>query len=223
MFKYNLIRDMKKAIVIMMMMGAILLGSHVFYSCKSSGKSSDTLKSDTLAVKDMNNQLTEAEIAEGYKLLFDGKSFKGWRGYLKDSFPEGGWIIDSGALKCNGSGRGEAGSASGGDIIYADQKFSNFDLKLEWKISEGGNSGIFYLGQEDPKFEAIWQTAPEMQVLDNERHPDAQAGKDGNRQAGSLYDLIPLFLKMPNRQDNGIQRKLKYTKDRFGIFKTEKQ
>ena len=64
-------------------------------------------------------------------------------------------------------------------------------MKLEWKISEGGNSGIFYLGKEDPRFDKIYYTAPEMQVLDNERHPDAMLGKDGNRQAGSLYDLIP--------------------------------
>lgn len=91
---------------------------------------------------------------------------------------------------CKGSGRGEAGSIEGGDIIY-DKKFGNFHLKLDWKISEGGNSGIFYLGQESPDFETIWRTAPEMQILDNERHPDSILGKDGNRKAGSLYDLIP--------------------------------
>jgi hypothetical protein len=178
-----LFKPMRKAIVVNIM-GIFLFGSPIFYSCKS-GKNADT------AAMDMNNNLTEAEMKEGFKLLFDGKTFDGWRGYLKDSFPSGGWVIDSGALKCNGSGRGEAGSASGGDIIYAVQKYANFHLKLEWKISEGGNSGIFYLGQEDSKFDAIWKTAPEMQVLDNERHPDAQAGKDGNRKAGSLYDLIP--------------------------------
>ncbi len=181
---------MKKSFLFILL-GIFLASSPIFHSCKSSGKNSDSLKTDTLAATDMNNKLTEAEIAEGFKLLFDGVTFDGWRGYLKDSFPAGGWIIDSCDLKCNGSGRGEAGGASGGDIIYAAQKFSNFHLKLEWKISEGGNSGIFYLGQEDPKFNAIWMTAPEMQVLDNEHHPDAQAGKDGNRKAGSLYDLIP--------------------------------
>jgi hypothetical protein len=61
---------------------------------------------------------------------------------------------------------------------------------MEWKISEGGNSGIFYLGKEVADW-PIYKTAPEMQVLDNERHPDARAGKDGNRMAGSLYDLLP--------------------------------
>ncbi len=196
---------MKKAIVVIIM-GLILIGSHVF----PTGKQTDTFKADTIAAMDMNNKLTEAEIAQGFKLLFDGKSFAGWRGYLKDSFPSGGWVIDNGALKCNGSGRGEAGSASGGDILYAVQKYSNFHLKLEWKISEGGNSGIFYLGQEDPKFDAIWKTAPEMQVLDNERHPDAQAGKDGNRKAGSLYDLIPAVPQntKPAGQWNSVEIKV---------------
>ena len=72
-----------------------------------------------------------------------------------------------------------------------DKEYSDFHLKIEWKIEEAGNSGILYLGSEDPKFHAIYETAPEMQVLDNEKHPDAKLGKDGNRQAGSLYDLIP--------------------------------
>ncbi len=133
------------------------------------------------------NTLTDKEKKEGWILLFDGKTTDGWRGYQKETFPKG-WSIENGALKCNASGRGEAGARDGGDIIY-DKKFSDFYLKLEWKISEGGNSGIFYLGQE--KLETIWRTAPEMQVLDNERHPDAKKGKNGNRQAGSLYDLIP--------------------------------
>jgi hypothetical protein len=134
------------------------------------------------------NQLTEAEKAEGWKLLFDGTTPTGWRGVNKTNFPAA-WQVVDGAIMCQGSGRGEAGAADGGDILY-DQQFSNFILRLEWKISEGGNSGIFYLGKE-VEGQPIWQTAPEMQVLDNERHPDALMGKDGNRKSGSLYDLIP--------------------------------
>ncbi|MCK4750338.1 MAG: DUF1080 domain-containing protein, partial [Bacteroidales bacterium] len=84
----------------------------------------------------------------------------------------------------------EAGTIEGGSIIF-DKMYANFHLKLEWKIQEGGNSGIFYLGREDHEFDEIWHAAPEMQVLDNERHPDAKLGKDGNRQSGSLYDIIP--------------------------------
>ena len=133
------------------------------------------------------NTLTKEETEKGWILLFDGKTTNGWRSYNKQTFPKG-WIIEDGALKCAASGRGEAGAADGGDIVY-NKVFSNFHLKLDWKISKAGNSGIFYLGQE--KLDYIWKTAPEMQVLDNENHPDAILGKDGNRQAGSLYDLIP--------------------------------
>ena len=135
------------------------------------------------------NGLTEAEKAEGWQLMFDGETSDGWRSYGKETFPEG-WIIEDGMIHCPGSGRGEAGGKDRGDILYG-TKFDNFHLKLEWKISEGGNSGIFYLGQESDDLDFIWKTAPEMQVLDNEKHPDAKMGKDGNRQAGSLYDLIP--------------------------------
>jgi len=141
------------------------------------------------AEKSGPNQLTKEEKADGWQLLFDGKTSDGWHGYNKTNFPNG-WIIEEDALKCQGSGRGEAGAKEGGDILYG-KKYQNFHLKLDWKISEGGNSGIFYLGQEAPEWETIWRTAPEMQVLDNAKHPDALLGVDGNRQAGSLYDLIP--------------------------------
>jgi hypothetical protein len=132
------------------------------------------------------NTLTPQEKKDGVVLLFDGKTTDQWRGYGKTDFPKG-WVIDDNAIHCIGSGKGEAGQ--GGDIITK-EKFKNFELTLEWKISEGGNSGIFYLAQEIPG-EPIWKSAPEMQVLDNIKHPDAKLGVDGNRQAGSLYDLIP--------------------------------
>ena len=134
------------------------------------------------------NMLSEKEKREGWMLLFDGKTHGQWRGVNKGHFPKN-WIIEDGTIKCQGSGKGEAGSKDGGDILYP-EKFQNFHLSLEWKISKGGNSGIFYLGQEI-EGKAIWWSAPEMQVLDNEKHLDAGLGKDGNRKAGSLYDLIP--------------------------------
>jgi len=134
------------------------------------------------------NALTQKEKETGWVLLFDGKTSDGWRGYNKTNFPAD-WNIEDGTIHLKGSGNGEAGSVNGGDLIYG-KKFTNFHLKLEWKISNGGNSGIFYLAQEIPGKE-IWRTAPEFQLLDNDRHPDALLGKDGNRQAGSLYDLIP--------------------------------
>ena len=160
--------------------------------CKSDGKKEATEEAveEEMTSTDSDiaiNSLSQAEVEDGWILLFDGKTTDGWRGYKKDHFPTA-WKLVDGSIHCMGSGRGEAGAKDGGDIIY-DKEFQNFTLSLEWKISEGGNSGIFYLGQEELDY--IWKTAPEMQVLDNDKHPDAKLGKDGNRQAGSLYDLIP--------------------------------
>jgi hypothetical protein len=144
--------------------GVIVLG--LATSCGSKGK----------ATKD-----------DGFVSIFDGTTTTGWRGYNKPAFPDSGWVVVDGTLHCKESGTGEAGS--GGDIIY-DKKLSNFELQLEWKIAEGGNSGIFILAQEIPG-EPIYKSSPEMQILDNDKHPDAKLGVDGNRMAGSLYDLIP--------------------------------
>lgn len=135
--------------------------------------------------------------ADGYIRLFNGKDFTGWRGYGKDTVPAR-WSIEDGAIKFNGSGGGEAQEDTGGDIIFA-HKFKNFELELEWKVSKGGNSGIFYLAQEvttrdekgNVKIEPIYISAPEYQILDNANHPDAKLGKEGNRQSASLYDMIP--------------------------------
>jgi hypothetical protein len=123
---------------------------------------------------------------EGWTTIFDGKTTTGWRGYNKPAFPDKGWEVVDGTLHCIESGTGEAGL--GGDVIY-DKKLSNFELSLEWKIGPGGNSGIFILAQEIPD-EPIWKSAPEFQLLDNDKHPDAKLGVDGNRMASSLYDLI---------------------------------
>jgi len=161
-------------------------------ACSSGDTESDTQEAESESMQaeaDLPpNTLSEQEVEDGWILLFDGESTEGWRGYGKDSFPESGWVIEDGALKVQGAGTGEAGG-EGGDILF-DQKFQNFHLSLEWKVSEGGNSGIFYLAQEIED-RPIWHSAPEMQILDNANHPDALLGEDGNRQAGSLYDLIP--------------------------------
>lgn len=134
------------------------------------------------------NTLSKKEKKEGWILLFDGKSLDGWRGYNKDHVPAA-WTIDGDAIKINGSGEGEAGAEDGGDIIY-DEKFKNFELTFEWKVSDGGNSGVFYLAREFDEL-PIYRSAPEYQILDNVNHLDARLGKDGNRQSASLYDLIP--------------------------------
>ncbi|MDR1808967.1 MAG: DUF1080 domain-containing protein [Prevotella sp.] len=129
-----------------------------------------------------------AKDKDGYITLFDGKTFDGWRGYLKDTVP-GKWVIEDEAIKFVGSGAGEAQSADGGDIIFA-HKFKNFELTFDWKASKGANSGVFLLARE-VKGEPIYISSPEYQILDNENHPDAQLGIDGNRKSASLYDMKP--------------------------------
>lgn len=109
--------------------------------------------------------------------LFDGRTTNGWRGYGKQQSPDGWQVVDSALVRV---------TTGAGDII-TNQTFRNFELRLEWKVGPGGNSGIFYRGREtaDP----IWHTAPEMQVLDDERHPD---GRSELTAAGALYALYPI-------------------------------
>ena len=134
---------------------------------------------------------------DGYYVLFDGVTLNGWRGYGKDNVPSR-WTVEDGCIKFSGTGTGEGQTGEGGDLIFA-RKFKNFILELEWKVSKGGNSGIFYLAQEvktvredgSEKYEPIYISSPEYQVLDNANHPDAFLGVDGNRQSASLYDMIP--------------------------------
>ncbi|MDR2472580.1 MAG: DUF1080 domain-containing protein [Tannerella sp.] len=125
---------------------------------------------------------------DGFVTIFDGKSFNGWRGYLKDAVP-GRWIVEDGAIKFNGSGGGEAQNADGGDIIF-EKKLKNFRFEFEWKVAKGSNSGVFLLAREI-KGEPIYTSSPEYQILDNENHPDARATENGNRKSASLYDMIP--------------------------------
>ena len=129
------------------------------------------------------NTLTAAEKQAGWKLLFDGKTTAGWRGFHSATFPETGWAVDNGTIKTAGEG------ASGGDIITVDQ-FDNFELRLEWKIGPGGNTGVKYLISEDLIKTGRSGLGFEMQIIDDDRNPDAVAGKEGNHSAGALYDLI---------------------------------
>lgn len=140
------------------------------------------------------NTLTEAEKAEGWILLFDGKTFAGWRGLGRNGIPEGHWVLDNGAIKKVPSGevpQQEDGQPLQGGDIMTTRSFENFELYLEWKISPAGNSGIKYNVSEEmstsypPKYAAL---GFEYQILDDERHPDAKKG--GNRTASALYDLI---------------------------------
>jgi hypothetical protein len=140
------------------------------------------------------NQLTDAERKEGWKLLFDGKTPAGWRGYRQQEFPKRGWVIEEGCLK-NQKGNGRPGTG-GGDLVTA-EKFDDFDFKFEWRIAPGGNSGVKYFVKEgedhsQPLYKGDTGTSGvghEYQLLDDEKHPDAKNGPI--RQAGSLYLLVP--------------------------------
>jgi hypothetical protein len=156
---------------------SLIIMTVVFFSCTNKKQAEDTTDTN-------DTEMTNDE----WITLFDGETFDGWRGYGRQDMPTA-WTIEDGAIKINGSGRGEAGAKDGGDIIF-DQKFKNFELTFEWKVAKGANSGVFYLAQEI-EGEPIWKSSPEYQILDNANHPDAKLGKDGNRQSASLYDLIP--------------------------------
>ncbi|WP_338356446.1 DUF1080 domain-containing protein [Yeosuana marina] len=144
-------------------------------SCKQVKKESTDVEPDQSEVKKESEWVS----------LFDGTSFDKWRGYLSESmYPE--WTIEDGVMVFT------PGKKGGKNIITKDT-FTNFELSLEWKISEGGNSGIFWGVFEDPKYSEAYQTGPEIQVLDNERHPDALANPKYH-QAGALYDMVqPMY------------------------------
>lgn len=135
-----------------------------------------------------DNILSEQEQREGWKLLWDGKTTNGWRGAKIATFPENGWTIEDGILKVHASNGAE--SANGGDIVTT-RTYKNFILKVDFKITEGANSGIKYFVDPDMNKGEGSAIGCEFQILDDLRHPDAKLGVNGNRTLGSLYDLIP--------------------------------
>lgn len=128
------------------------------------------------------NKLSKAEESQGWKLLFDGQTTTGWRSYNANGIGAA-WKVQDGALYMDNT---ITTKEDRGDIITNDQ-FENFEFSIEWKIDSCGNSGIFYNVVEDPQYNAVYLTGPEMQVLDNTCHPDAKIDK---HRAGDLYDLI---------------------------------
>lgn len=133
------------------------------------------------------NQLSEAEAALGWQLLFDGESTDAWRVAHREGFPETGWEARDGELTVLAS---EPGGPRGGGIVTR-ETFSAFELQLEFRMTEGANSGIKYLVTEGYGSAPGTAVAFEYQILDDSRHPDAEAGRDGNRTLASLYDLLP--------------------------------
>jgi hypothetical protein len=129
----------------------------------------------------LQNTLTDDEKAAGWKLLFDGKSTDGWRGYKKDAMPPG-WKVVDGVLVRAAGGAGGKGAGGGDDIVTVDD-YENFELALDWKLVPGGNAGVLYRVAE--RAATSWHEAPEMQVLDNAKWPT----RDKRQLAGACYDL----------------------------------
>src|SRR5690606_34601876 len=127
------------------------------------------------------NTLNEAEKNDGWQLLFDGQSTSGWHTYLNQG-NGGSWKVLNGELYIDTAARGDMGHS-----LVSDNEYENFHLKVDWKISKGGNSGIMFGVREDSKFEYDYYTGPEMQVLDDVGFPHPITDK---QKAGALYDLI---------------------------------
>lgn len=154
---------------------------------KAAAAKTDTLTYSTDVFGEETAQAVYPVDEEGYTVIFDGTNLNGWRGYGMDHVPER-WLLEDSCLHF------VRGEGEGGDIIFA-HNFENFDVQFDWKVSEGANSGFFYMGQENKtdegNLEWLFVSTPEYQILDNVNHPDAKLGVNGNRQSASLYDLIP--------------------------------
>jgi len=157
-------------------------------ACNENDTSGETTESTVITAKDGlgMNTLTDQQKTGGWQLLFDGESTKGWHKY--GGKPVGSaWKVADGTLYLDTTIKENWQIKDGGDIV-SDSAFENFHLKLEWKIAKDGNSGImFYVHEDTVKYKWPWETAPEMQVLDNNGHPDSKIIK---HRAGDLYDLI---------------------------------
>ena len=142
---------------------------------------------DVAEISYLNNELTENEKRRGWRFLWDGSSTEGWRGAKLDHFPAQGWSMNDGILTVESSGGAE--SRNGGDIVTV-KTYSDFELSVDFKMTEGANSGVKYF--VDPALNKGEGSAIglEFQILDDKKHPDAKAGKNGNRTVGSLYDLV---------------------------------
>ncbi len=173
-----------------------IIGLQVHGIGKDAAKGGLHVRFRNLRLRELNNVITEQDAKEGWRLLWDGKTSDGWRSPKTDAFPTHGWFIENGELIVHENGGEEA--AGGGDIITR-QRYANFELTAEFKRTPGCNSGIKIFVQPNiaPITKAGEKAAVgsaigmEFQILDDERHPDAKLGRNGDRKLASLYDLIP--------------------------------
>lgn len=159
--------------------GLLLLA--LFVQCKEKEKETK----DSIAMDEATEVTSDTGSMDEWNVLFDGTNFDSWKGYLQDNVSDT-WKIEDGAMVFYPPENRPEGESY--NIVTKDE-FNSFVLALEWKVSEAGNSGIFWAVVEDEQFSEAYQTGPEIQVLDNAGHPDANAG-GGTHTAGSLYDMV---------------------------------
>ena len=133
-----------------------------------------------------DNTLSQWETEQGWELLFDGKSTQGWRKF-NDTGIGNAWRAVGGTLLLDNSRKVDGQIVGGGDIV-TEQEYKDFELTLDWKIQSGGNSGLMYYVVDNGEYDRPYKTGPEMQILDNIRHPD---GRIETHRSGDLYDMIP--------------------------------
>lgn len=134
------------------------------------------------AQKNDLNVLTENEIKKGWELLFNGENLNGWTSVGRGEAPTKGWTIEDGILTVN-----KGGAQRGGDII-TENEYGQFDLSFEFRLTKAANSGVKYLFA---RYEEGGWLGNEYQILDDDFHPDAKAGREGNRKTASFYDVLP--------------------------------
>ncbi|MCU0446028.1 MAG: DUF1080 domain-containing protein [Microscillaceae bacterium] len=163
-----------------------LWSTEAWYTMNQIPKNNLGMVSDKKYTQAADNELSNEEKAAGFKLLFDGKTIDKWRNFNSDKLGKA-WKVNDNALMFDNSQKDKDGRVIDGGDIVSTEEFENFELRLDWKVSEAGNSGIFFNVVENKKYDYVWRTGPEMQVLDDAKHPDSRYPK---HHAGDLYDLI---------------------------------
>jgi hypothetical protein len=155
----------------------VFLAAFMAIGCKEKVKETEEKGNDATVKKEMDIQKDE------WKVLFDGKTFTGWHEYKKDGVSEH-WKIEDGAMVFYPPKEENAESHN----LVSDEAYTDFVLSIEWRIAEAGNSGIFWGIKELSELNEPYETGPEIQVLDNDKHPDSKNGT--SHQAGALYDMV---------------------------------